>query len=68
MNRWNSISEGMSRAFKARSRACPKCGRKQIQPKRRNWWQQSEGHKCRWCKAAARSVSPAGGTPEGPRP
>jgi hypothetical protein len=42
------ISAGMSRAFKARSRACPTCGKKTIQPKQRHYWKTS-GHVCRWC-------------------
>lgn len=42
------VSAGMSRAFKARSRACPKCGKKTIQPKQTAWWKRS-GHRCRWC-------------------
>lgn len=43
------VSAGMSRAFKARSRACPKCGKKTIQPKRRHYWLPNQGHICRWC-------------------
>lgn len=45
---YQRVSDGMSRAFKARSRACPKCGKKTIQPKQRHYWQKS-GHVCRWC-------------------
>ena len=41
------VSEGMSRAFKARSWPCPRCGRKTIQPKRRSW--EARGNYCRWC-------------------
>lgn len=42
------VSRGMSLAFKARSRACPKCGKKTIQPKQRHYWM-TDGHRCRWC-------------------
>lgn len=41
------VSAGMSRAFRARSRSCPECGKKTVQPKRRSW--QSSRHRCRWC-------------------
>ena len=30
------------------SRACPQCGKKTVQPKRRQYWLH-EGHRCRWC-------------------
>ena len=42
------ISAGMSRAYLQRSRACPICGRKTIQPIRRNYWSSGGGHVCRW--------------------
>lgn len=42
------VSAGMSRAFKARSRACPKCGKKTIQPKSQGYWKRL-AHVCRWC-------------------
>lgn len=49
LSRYAAVSRGMSRAFKARSRACPICGRKTIQPKRRNYWEPG-GHVCRWAR------------------
>ena len=42
------VSRGMSRAFKARSHPCPICGRKTVQPIRRNYWSGDNGHVCRW--------------------
>lgn len=41
---WSRISAGMSRAYRARSRACPVCGRRTVQPRRRP----RGGHVCRW--------------------
>ncbi len=40
-----SVSHGMSRAYKLRSRPCPICGRKTVQPSKRYW---QGGHICRW--------------------
>lgn len=44
-----AVSRGMSRAFKMRSRACPKCGRKTIQPKSDGRYWIPQPFVCRWC-------------------
>ena len=41
------VSQGMSRAFKARSRPCPVCGRKTVQAKSKGYWKRAV-HICRW--------------------